>query len=87
MCEESSQTWLVRAEMSRELRRRLPCEGGAGSLAPEVWLLTEPGLGDTPRIKASLVALPATASLVCWCVWPITVGRSKAVLKPGPLKD
>jgi SRSO17 transposase len=32
-------------------------------LAPEVWLLFERDRGATPRIKASLVALPATASL------------------------
>src|SRR4051812_36421717 len=32
-------------------------------LAPEVWLLGERDLGDTPRIKAYLVDLPATASL------------------------
>jgi SRSO17 transposase len=32
-------------------------------LAPEVWLLLERDLGTTPRIKAYLVALPATASL------------------------
>jgi SRSO17 transposase len=32
-------------------------------LAPEVWLLFERDLGATPRIKAYLVALPATASL------------------------
>ena len=32
-------------------------------LAPEVWLLFERDLGTTPRIKAYLVALPATASL------------------------
>ncbi len=32
-------------------------------LAPEVWLLFERDLGTTPRTKAYLVALPATASL------------------------
>jgi SRSO17 transposase len=32
-------------------------------LAPEVWLLLERDLGATPRVKAYLVALPATASL------------------------
>lgn len=32
-------------------------------LAPEVWLLFERDLGTTPRIKAYLVNLPATASL------------------------
>lgn len=32
-------------------------------LAPEVWLLLERDLGTTPRVKAYLVALPATASL------------------------
>jgi SRSO17 transposase len=32
-------------------------------LAPEVWLLFERDLGTTPRVKAYLVALPATASL------------------------
>ena len=32
-------------------------------LAPEVWLLCERDLGTTPRVKAYLVALPATASL------------------------
>lgn len=32
-------------------------------LAPEVWLLFERDLGRTPRIKAYLVDLPATASL------------------------
>jgi SRSO17 transposase len=32
-------------------------------LAPEVWLLLERDLGATPRVKAHLVALPATASL------------------------
>jgi SRSO17 transposase len=32
-------------------------------LAPEVWLLLERDLGRTPRIKAYLVHLPATASL------------------------
>jgi SRSO17 transposase len=32
-------------------------------LAPEVWLLFERDLGATPRTKAYLVALPATASL------------------------
>lgn len=32
-------------------------------LAPEVWLLFERDLGATPRIKAYLVHLPATASL------------------------
>jgi SRSO17 transposase len=32
-------------------------------LAPEVWLLFERDLGATPRIKAYLVDLPATASL------------------------
>ena len=32
-------------------------------LAPEVWLLFERDLGITPRVKAYLVALPATASL------------------------
>lgn len=35
----------------------------ARRLAPEVWLLFERDLGATPRIKAYLVALPATASL------------------------
>jgi SRSO17 transposase len=35
----------------------------ARRLAPEVWLLFERDLGDTPRIKAYLVALPSTASL------------------------
>lgn len=35
----------------------------AHRLAPEVWLLFERDLGTTPRIKAYLVALPATASL------------------------
>jgi SRSO17 transposase len=35
----------------------------ARRLAPEVWLLFERDLGTTPRIKAYLVALPATASL------------------------
>jgi SRSO17 transposase len=32
-------------------------------LAPEVWLLLERDLGTTPRVKAYLVAWPATASL------------------------
>lgn len=32
-------------------------------LAPEVWLLCERDLGDTPRTKYYLVALPATATL------------------------
>ena len=32
-------------------------------LAPEVWLLLERDLGTTPRMKAYLVALPATAAL------------------------
>jgi SRSO17 transposase len=32
-------------------------------LAPEVWLLFERDLGTTPRVKAYLVHLPATASL------------------------
>jgi SRSO17 transposase len=32
-------------------------------LAPEVWLLCERDLGDTPRTKYSFVNLPATASL------------------------
>jgi SRSO17 transposase len=32
-------------------------------LAPEVWLLFERDLGTTPRVKAYLVALPASASL------------------------
>src|SRR5262245_3507332 len=32
-------------------------------LAPEVWLLFERDLGATPRVKAYLVALPATASI------------------------
>jgi SRSO17 transposase len=32
-------------------------------LAPEVWLLFERDLGTTPRVKAYLVSLPATASL------------------------
>jgi SRSO17 transposase len=32
-------------------------------LAPEVWLLFERDLGATPRVKAYLVALPATSSL------------------------
>ena len=32
-------------------------------LAPEVWLLFERDLGSTPRVKAYLVDLPATASL------------------------
>jgi SRSO17 transposase len=32
-------------------------------LAPEVWVLFERDLGNTPRIKAYLVDLPATASL------------------------
>lgn len=32
-------------------------------LAPEVWLLFERDLGATPRVKAYLVALPASASL------------------------
>ena len=32
-------------------------------LAPEVWLLFERDLGSTPRVKAYLVSLPATASL------------------------
>ena len=32
-------------------------------LAPEVWLLLERDLGTTPRTKAYLVALPATAAL------------------------
>jgi len=35
----------------------------ARRLAAEVWLLFERDLGTTPRIKAYLVALPATASL------------------------
>jgi SRSO17 transposase len=35
----------------------------AHRLAPEVWLLFERDLGATPRVKAYLVALPATASL------------------------
>ena len=35
----------------------------ARRLAPEVWLLFERDLDTTPRIKAYLVALPATASL------------------------
>jgi SRSO17 transposase len=35
----------------------------AHRLAPEVWLLFERDLGSTPRVKAYLVALPATASL------------------------
>lgn len=35
----------------------------ARRLAPEVWLLFERDLGTTPRIKAYLVALPASASL------------------------
>jgi SRSO17 transposase len=35
----------------------------AHRLAPEVWLLFERDLGTTPRVKAYLVALPATASL------------------------
>ena len=34
-----------------------------GRLAPEVWLLCERDLGDTPRTKYYLVNLPATASL------------------------
>jgi SRSO17 transposase len=32
-------------------------------LAPEVWLLCERGLGDAPRTKYYLIALPASASL------------------------
>lgn len=32
-------------------------------LAPEVWLLFERDLGSTPRVKAHLVDLPATATL------------------------
>jgi SRSO17 transposase len=32
-------------------------------LAPEVWLLFERDLGSTPRVKAYLIHLPATASL------------------------
>ena len=35
----------------------------AHRLASEVWLLFERDLGATPRVKAYLVALPATASL------------------------
>jgi SRSO17 transposase len=35
----------------------------AHRLAPEIWLLFERDLGATPRVKAYLVALPATASL------------------------
>ena len=35
----------------------------ARRLAPEVWLLFERDLGATPRVKAYLVSLPATASL------------------------
>lgn len=35
----------------------------ARRLAPEVWVLFERDLGTTPRIKAHLVHLPATASL------------------------
>jgi len=35
----------------------------ARRLAPEVWLLLERDLGATPRVKAYLVALPATATL------------------------
>lgn len=35
----------------------------AHRLAPEVWLLFERDLGATPRVKAYLVALPATASV------------------------
>ena len=35
----------------------------AHRLAPEVWLLFERDLGSTPRVKAYLVALPASASL------------------------
>jgi SRSO17 transposase len=35
----------------------------ARRVAAEVWLLFERDLGTTPRIKAYLVALPATASL------------------------
>jgi SRSO17 transposase len=35
----------------------------AHRVAPEVWLLFERDLGATPRVKAYLVALPATASL------------------------
>jgi SRSO17 transposase len=35
----------------------------ARRLAPEVWLLFERDLGTTPRIKAYLVDLPATAAL------------------------
>ena len=38
-------------------------EWRARRLAPEVWLLFERDLGTTPRVKAYLVALPATASL------------------------
>jgi len=38
-------------------------EWRARRLAPEVWLLFERDLGATPRVKAYLVALPATASL------------------------
>ena len=38
-------------------------EWRAHRLAPEVWLLFERDLGATPRVKAYLVALPATASL------------------------
>jgi len=36
---------------------------GTRRLAPEVWLLLERDLGTTPRTKAYLVALPATAAL------------------------
>jgi SRSO17 transposase len=45
----------LRVTPAHEWRRR--------QLAPEVWLLLERDLGTTPRVKAYLVALPATASL------------------------
>lgn len=47
-------------------------------LAPEVWLLFERDLGTTPRVKAYLVALPATASLRALSAWRIIVGRSNS---------
>lgn len=45
----------LRVTPAAEWRRR--------RLAPEVWLLLERDRGATPRVKAYLVALPATASL------------------------
>ena len=54
----------------------------ARRLAPEVWLLFERDLGTTPRTKAYLVALPATASLQhAGRVWPISAGRSSSSIK------